>query len=425
MRSWASPPVPSLAGVRLGEALTLRVHDTASGRLVPLQSIGQARMYVCGITPYDATHLGHAATYIAYDVLQRAWRDAGTNVSYSQNVTDVDDPLLERARERGEDWAALADREIELFREDMTALRVLAPDDFVGAVESIPSIVALIERLRERGAVYHVDGDLYFEVHTDPGFGDVSGYDEATMRRLSAENGGDPDRTGKRDPLDCLLWRAVRPDEPAWDSPFGPGRPGWHVECAAMAVELLGMGFDVQGGGSDLIFPHHETSASEAQVALDERPFAQAYVHAGLVGLAGKKMSKSRGNLVLVSELRRLGHDPTAIRLALLSHHYRHDRDWTDGDLGDAEARLDRWRTAVGRRAGPDAVPVVDAVRAALADGLDTPRAIVAIDVWAERALAGAEEAVARDSSGPPPDEQIAAPTLIRTLCDGLLGLAL
>lgn len=425
MRSWPSRQVPSLADRGLGTGPKPRVWDTASQQLVDLEPLTAARLYVCGITPYDATHLGHAATYIAYDVLQRVWRDAGVDVAYTQNVTDVDDPLLERARVRGEDWAALAERETELFREDMVALHVLAPDNFVGAVESIPGIVALVEQLRDRGAVYAVDGDLYFRVHADPDFGTVSGWDEATMRRLSAENGGDPDRPGKLDPLDSLLWRRTRTGEPSWESPLGPGRPGWHVECAAMAIEHLGMSFHVQGGGSDLIFPHHEMSASEAQVALDDRPFARAYVHAGMVSYEGEKMSKSRGNLVLVSQLRRAGHDPMAIRVALLAHHYRHDRDWNDRDLQDAEERLARWRAAVDRTAGPDARALVANVRDALSDDLDTPRAIAAIDVWAETAIAGAEDAVARQSAEDPPHEEGLAPDLVRVLCDAMLGLTL
>ena len=424
MRSWPSPLVPSLADRGLGTGPAPLLWDTATQGLVDLELSAAARLYVCGITPYDATHIGHAATYIAYDVLQRAWRDAGIAVSYTQNVTDIDDPLLERARVTGENWSALADRETELFREDMVALRVLAPDHFAGAVESIPRIVALIEQLHERGAVYEVGGDRYFRVHSDPDFGAVGGYEEATMRRLAAERGGDPDRPGKDDPLDCLLWRGARNGEPSWESALGPGRPGWHVECAAMALEHLGMSFDVQGGGNDLIFPHHEMSASEAQVALDDWPFARAYVHAGMVEYSGEKMSKSRGNLVLVSQLRRAGHDPVALRLALLAQHYRHDRGWDEHNLADAEQRLARWRAAVDRGAAPDARPLVGNVRAALAADLDTPRAVAAIDVWAETAIDGAQEAVAREGAERMAEE-VAAPSVVRTLCDALLGVAL
>jgi L-cysteine:1D-myo-inositol 2-amino-2-deoxy-alpha-D-glucopyranoside ligase len=335
-------------------------------------------MYVCGITPYDATHLGHAATYLTYDTICRVWRDAGIEVSYTQNVTDVDDPLLERAAETGEDWRELAARETDLFREDMAALRALPPHDYVGAVESIPLFIDLIERLIEQGAAYELDGDLYFQVHKDPAFGSLGGYDEATMVALSAERGGDPERPGKRDRLDSLLWRAARPGEPSWDAPFGAGRPGWHTECAAIALDRLGMGFDIQGGGTDLIYPHHEMSASQAQVATGERPFAQRYVHAGMVGYDGEKMSKSRGNLVFVADLRERV-DPRAIRLALVAHHYRGPWSYHERELDVALDRLRRW-CKVGEGNG-----ALDEVRAALDDDLDTPAAISAIDAAAKR----------------------------------------
>ena len=420
MQPWPPVPVPDLPGT--GEAL--RLHDTAAGEVRPTAPGPTARMYVCGITPYDATHVGHAATYVAFDLVHRVWRDAGLDVHYVQNVTDVDDPLLERALRDGVDWRELADRETDLFREDMTSLRVLPPRDLVGAVESMPLIARAVESLRAIGSTYEVDGDVYFAVHSDPRFGGVAHLDDDTMAALSAERGGDPDRPGKKHPLDCLLWRSARTGEPSWDTAVGRGRPGWHVECAAMALEYLGMSFDVQGGGNDLIFPHHEMSASEAQVALDLRPFALAYVHAGMVEFAGEKMSKSRGNLVLVSQLRRAGHDPMALRLALLAQHYRRDRGWDESNLTDAEQRLARWRAAVDRSAAPDPRPLVVNVRAALADDLDTPRAVAAVDVWAETALSGAQEAVARDRAEQPPEE-VAAPSVVRALCDALLGVAL
>src|SRR5690606_9789010 len=412
MRSWPASDVPSLPDAGLpAAARPLRLHDTGTGTVRPAGPAapgGTARMYVCGITPYDATHIGHANTYVAFDLVNRVWRDNGLRVHYVQNTTDVDDPLLERARETGEDWRELAEREIQLFREDMTALRVLPPEHYIGAVESIPLIIEMIEKLRGRDAAYEVDGDVYFPVSADPAFGQVSGLSRAEMRPLFAERGGDPDRPGKRDPLDALLWSARRPGEPYWDSPFGEGRPGWHVECSAISIEHLGMAFDVEGGGSDLAFPHHEMSACHAQVATGERPHARASVHAGMVGLDGEKMSKSRGPRVFVSRLREAGTDPMAIRLALLAHHYRSDWEWTRDGLAAAEARLERWRAAVSRASGPPAAPVAAAVRDRLADDLDAPAALGAIDAWAA-------------ADGDDAD----APAQVRAVADTLLGVAL
>ncbi|HUR52291.1 MAG TPA: cysteine--1-D-myo-inosityl 2-amino-2-deoxy-alpha-D-glucopyranoside ligase [Mycobacteriales bacterium] len=405
MRSWSTVAVP-----RLPETAreVLRLHDTASEGLVPVRPESVARLYVCGITPYDATHLGHAATYVAFDTLVRVWTDLGLEVRYVQNVTDIDDPLLERAARDGVSWQDVAERETDLFRADMTALRVLPPTWYVGAVEAMDEIVALVSRLQAAGATYAVEGDLYFSVAAAPRFGEVGHLDAATMLRLSGERGGDPERPGKKDPLDCLLWLQQRPGEPGWPSPFGPGRPGWHVECAAMALNRLGDQVDVQGGGSDLVFPHHELSAATAEVASGASPFARAFVHAGMVGLEGEKMSKSLGNLVFVSRLLAAGTDPGALRLALLSRHYRADRMWTGAELSAAEERLARWRAAAARPAAADAQAVLTAVRRALADDLDTPSALEAVDAWA---LTEGDDA--------------AAPALVRDLVDALLGVAL
>jgi L-cysteine:1D-myo-inositol 2-amino-2-deoxy-alpha-D-glucopyranoside ligase len=411
MRSWPAPDLPVLPV----PGPEVQVYDTPTGGLLETRPTGAARMYVCGITPYDATHMGHAATYVAFDLLNRAWRNAGHDVTYVLNVTDVDDPLLERATLVGVDWRDLAERETELFRQDMTALRVVPPEYYRGAVESIPLIVELIERLQQTGVLYHVDDDLYFSIAADPAFGEESGWTREQMLEVYADRGGDPDRAGKKDPLDCLVWRAERPGEPAWDSPFGPGRPGWHVECSAMALDLLGETFDVQGGGSDLVFPHHEMCASEAQV-LTGAPFAQAYVHAGMVGYDGAKMSKSRGNLVFVSALRNSDVDPMAIRLTLLRHHYRGDWEWTERDLWASVDLLGRWRRAVALGAGAPAAPVVEAVLGALAADLDAPAAVAAVDAWADATLGVDGLAETGD-----PD---AATSIIQVL-DAALGLAL
>jgi L-cysteine:1D-myo-inositol 2-amino-2-deoxy-alpha-D-glucopyranoside ligase len=407
MQPWSAPDVVSLPGQgRLPE-----VFDTSTQRQQPVGSSSSGSMYVCGITPYDATHMGHAATYLAFDLLYRAWLDAGVPVSYVQNVTDVDDPLLERAAATGQDWTELATREIGLFHDDMTALRVLPPQQYEGVVESIPLIVAVVEQLQAAGVAYDIDGDLYFSADAARDFGVVSHADHQTMLGLFAERGGDPDRAGKKNPLDWLLWRAERPGEPAWQAPFGAGRPGWHVECTAIALHYLGAPVDVQGGGSDLVFPHHEMCAAQGQ-AVTGGPFAKTYVHAGMVSYDGEKMSKSRGNLVFVSKLRSAGVDPMAIRLALLGHHYRSDWEWTDADLAVSNARLDSWRAAVSRPAGPPAEGLLAAVRSRLSDDLDSVGALAAIDTWVDAAAGGADS----DSS---------SPALVRALADGLLGVLL
>jgi len=398
MRAWPAPDLPALSVT----APPVRVFDTSTGALVETRPEGPARMYVCGITPYDATHMGHAATFVGFDLLNRAWRNAGHEVVYVQNVTDVDDPLFERADKVGIGWRELAARETQLLREDMAALRLVPPDHFPGAEESLDLIVALIRRLQEAGAIYQVDDDLYFSVGADPGFGDESGWTRDQMLEVFADRGGDPDRPGKKDPLDCLVWRAQRPGEPSLDSELGPGRPGWHVECTAMALDLLGEGFDVQGGGKDLVFPHHEMCASEAQV-LTGTPYARAYVHAGMVAYDGEKMSKSLGNLVLVSGLREQGADPRTIRLALLAHHYRSDWEWFDSALDEARLRLTAWQSAISRRADEvdaeaalEEAALVARIRAALRNDLDTPSALRAVDQWAATRPAVTTDLVSR-----------------------------
>ncbi|MFI6503510.1 cysteine--1-D-myo-inosityl 2-amino-2-deoxy-alpha-D-glucopyranoside ligase [Nonomuraea typhae] len=405
MRSWSAPNIAELPG----ESVPLRLYDTAARQVRQTDPGPVARMYVCGITPYDATHLGHANTYLAFDLVGRVWRDNGLEVHYTQNATDVDDPLLERAEQTGVAWRELAEREIELFRTDMEALRIVPPREYVGVTEVVDQVAELIERLKPY--TYELDGDVYFSRAAAPKFGEVSGYSEEEMLELFAERGGDPGRAGKRDPLDWLLWRAERPGEPAWETVLGRGRPGWHVECTAIALANLGAGYDVAGGGSDLIFPHHECGASEGHAATGEWPFARFYTHAGMVALDGEKMSKSKGNLVFVSRLRE-GHDPMAIRLVLLAHHYREDWEYTPAQLAAAETRLARWREAAALPAGPEAGDLLREVRERLAGDLDAPGAVAAVDAWAERALKeGGTDAT--------------APALVRDLTDALLGVRL
>lgn len=414
MHSWPSPVVPALTG----DGTPLSLFDTASGETRKVAPGPVARMYVCGITPYDTTHLGHAATYLTFDLVYRLLLDAGHEVHYVQNTTDVDDPLFERAERDGLDWRELGDRETDLFREDMETLRILPPQDYVAATETIDEVVEMVGELVERGKAYRIDpsvdgySDVYYRHLATEDFGYESGYDAAEMDRAFAERGGDPDRAGKEHPLDALLWRVERPGEPSWPSPWGAGRPGWHIECSAIARNRLGMSFDIQGGGSDLAFPHHEFSAAHAEAATGESPFARFYVHAAMIGLDGVKMSKSLGNLVRVRELRDEGVDPSLIRLGLFAGHYRTDRSWSADLLDEARARYAKWREAVDRGAGADATAAVTAVRNRLADDLDTPGALAAIDDWAAATLAGN-----RDDAD--------AGSVLATAVDALLGIKL
>ncbi|MGJ6981238.1 cysteine--1-D-myo-inosityl 2-amino-2-deoxy-alpha-D-glucopyranoside ligase [Aestuariimicrobium soli] len=421
MQAWTRPNVPRVTVATPDAPSRLTVHDTARDAAVQVGPVpdehggGLARLYVCGITPYDATHLGHANTYLSFDLVNRAWRDLGLEVNYTQNVTDVDEPLLERADETGVHWEELAIDQTNLFRTDMEALRVIPPDHYIGAVECVPCVLALLGTLSGSGAIYQVDDpefpDWYFDVSRAPGFGGVGHLDHDAALAKFTEMGGDPEREGKRNPLDCLVWRQRREGEPHWPSEaFGEGRPGWHIECTAIALRYLGPHFDVQGGGSDLAFPHHEMCAAQAVVASGE-PLADAFVHSGMVALDGEKMSKSKGNLELVSRLREAGAEPMAIRLALLNHHYRENWEWTPDQLTAAEARLATWRKAASASSVAPVAPLISALRTAVRSDLDAPAALAAVDAWAEQTLAGAAD-------GESPEQVVVA-------LDALLGITL
>lgn len=410
MHSWPEPHVELVPG----KPHALHLYDSADQQIRKVEVTGDtATMYVCGITPYDSTHLGHAATYLTFDLAYRQLLDNGYKVHYVQNITDVDDPLFERAERDGVDWRELGTSQIDLFRSDMELLSVLPPQDYVGAMEAIDEVTEMVGKLLDAGAAYIVDDpefpDVYASIEATEAFGHESNYSAAEMEEFFAERGGDPERPGKRNPLDALIWRAHREGEPAWDSPFGPGRPGWHIECSAIATNRLGASFDIQGGGSDLKFPHHEFSAAHAEAALGVERMAQVYVHTGMIGLDGVKMSKSLGNLVFVHKLVEAGVDPSAIRLGVFAGHYRSERDWSDEVLHAANERLANWRKALENPGSVEAAQaLVDAVRLALSNDLDTPAALQAVDEWAagER---GAD------------DEQAAE--LLRTAFYSLLGV--
>ena len=413
MKSWPEVYIPTIDSKYDFPELSLLNTATKSIQVLPRKNM--YRMYVCGITPYDSTHLGHAATYLSFDLINRYLRATGSKVLYVQNITDIDDPLLERANRDGVDWQELAQSQIDLFRSDMTTLHVIPPEDYIGAVEAIPLVTKKIEELKSADAIYGVDEDLYFRVHSDPDFGTRSHLSKEESLKIFAERGGDPDRAGKENPLDSLVWLAQRPNEPGWPSIHGQGRPGWHIECCAIALNYLlpeqdsDFLIDIQGGGSDLIFPHHEMSAAQARVSTG-RSFAQFYVHTGMIGLDGQKMSKSLGNLVFVSTLVRSGVNPMAIRCALMMHGYAADRMWDDELLLTAQSFLDSLTLALSQTQCAPTSNLIQEIIQALSNNLDTKKVFVLLQDWISESAKGAE--------GGNPGE------LSRTL-DALLGVAI
>ena len=413
MNSWPEVEVPLIEQVFNKPLLNLS--DSATQRKEVVQLKPLYRMYVCGITPYDATHLGHAATYLSFDLINRYLRFLGSEVRYVQNITDIDDPLLERAHRDGVDWEQLAHQQIDLFRGDMKHLRVIPPAHYIGAVDAIPLVTRAISALQERRSIYSVGSDLYFEVGADDRFGQRSHLNQKEMLQIFAERGGDPNRVGKKDPLDCLVWMSQRPNEPGWNSPFSIGRPGWHIECTAIAIEYLAPSdfdetlIDIQGGGSDLIFPHHEMCSAQAHV-LSGKELASHYVHSGMIGLDGEKMSKSKGNLVFVSELIAAGRDPMAIRWALMKSHYRTDRMWQEELLVESEKEIAALRAVLNGGNSVSSIDLVQSIINQMSDDLDTPSIIISINTWVNQSHAAKSH------------QDVA--TLVNVL-DALLGLKL
>jgi L-cysteine:1D-myo-inositol 2-amino-2-deoxy-alpha-D-glucopyranoside ligase len=378
--------------------MTIRVYDTAQQAVVPFEVGPVVTMYVCGITPYDSTHLGHAATYLTYDVLIRRLEELGHEVRMVRNVTDVDDSILPKARELGVPFLELADSELARFRSDMEALEVRPPVAEPRATESIDGMIEMVGTLLELGHAYLAHGTVYFDVTTFPRFGELSHVPRDRMVQLARKRGGNPDDPHRRDALDFVLWQPSLPDEPSWDAPFGTGRPGWHVECSVMAMTNLGTTIDLHGGGTDLVFPHHECEIAQSESVTGE-PFCRHWVHSAMVSYEGEKMSKSLGNLVFVSDLLERA-DPRAIRLALIRHHYRAGFEWYDTDIDEGTALLHRLRAAVEVPSGVDARPFAARVRDAVDADLDTPRALEALDdlasaILSDTGTAGADRAAA------------------------------
>jgi L-cysteine:1D-myo-inositol 2-amino-2-deoxy-alpha-D-glucopyranoside ligase len=413
-----------------GTRVTLRLHDARRGGLYPFEPVGTGSvgMYVCGVTPYDTGHLGHAFTYVGFDVLHRYLEYLGHDVVYAQNLTDVDDDMLRKARETGEDYLALGNRWVTTFLTEMAALNWLPPDHYPRATEHITQMLELIGRLMSRGLAYAAEGNVYFSVDAYPDYGALSGLSRAEMLPVANERGNVPDMPGKRDPLDFVLWQRSLADEPSWPSPWGPGRPGWHVECSAMSMAYLGSRFEIHGGGADLLFPHHESELAQSEGATGERPFVAFWTHAGMLGYGGEKMSKSLGNLVLVRDLLRT-YSGDAIRHYLVSHHYRTEVQYVEADLArSADAAANLRAAAVRAEEIEPAAPALADARAlhptvaahraaflaAMDNDLDTPIALPELDALAALALGDGDAAV-----------QAEAGWMVRELGARILGLRL
>ncbi|HEX2736676.1 MAG TPA: cysteine--tRNA ligase [Acidimicrobiia bacterium] len=388
--------------------MTLRLYDTAQRSVVPFEPGPIVTMYVCGITPYDSTHLGHAATYLTYDLVIRRLEDLGHEVRMVRNITDVDDSILPKARSLGIPYLELADSEITRFRADMEALDMRPPVAEPRATEAIPQIIELVAQLLESDHAYMTAGTVYFDVSTFPRFGELSHYPRDRMIKLAEARGGRPEDPHRRDQLDFVLWQPSLPDEPAWRAPYGVGRPGWHIECSAMAMHEHGPTLDLHGGGTDLIFPHHECEIAQSE-SLTGQPFVRHWLHSATVNYEGEKMSKSLGNLVFVSDLLKTA-DARAIRLSLMRHHYRSGFEWYDTDLDEGKALLHRLLAARDCAAGPDPAPFAARVREALDHDLDAPRAVDALGELADAMLSGGSDT--------------SAPAVLRELAT-LLGIEL
>ena len=382
MLSWPDAYMPpALAGIKHP---TLQLFDSYKGKKVDILG-EQSSIYICGITPYDATHMGHAATYLTFDLVNRYLRASGKNVSFVENITDIDDPLLERAARDNQDWRELAESQIELFREDMTSLGVLPPNAYRGVIESMDEIISTVEEMITTGKSYILDGDIYLDLNQVDGAIENLPLALDQALKIFEERGGDPARVGKRHALDPLLWKARKGDDPFWEAPFGQGRPGWHIECTAIALKNLpkasSTSITLQAGGSDLIFPHHYMTALQAR-ALTGVEFASCYCHAGMIGLDGEKMSKSRGNLVFVSKLRQEGVSPALIRIALFTDRYSTDRMWSRELVDDANKLLARLLSALSRQEVAPTFEVVQEIVNAISDDLNTPKVFDLLNTW-------------------------------------------
>jgi len=358
----------------------MKLYDTLTNQIKPLAGEdGRVSVYVCGITPYDTTHLGHAFLYVTFDVLIRYLESTGYQVVYTQNVTDIDDDILRKAKELNMFYLDLAERETNRFLSDLRALNVRMPDHYPHATQEIDGMVEIISKLIDKGHAYVRDGNVYFDIDTYEGFGQLSKLSREEMIAIARERGGNPDDPLRDDPLDFLLWQRSAEGEPAWDSPWSKGRPGWHIECSTMSLKYLGASLTIHGGGADLIFPHHECERAQSECYTGISPFVKHWMHVGMLRYQGEKMSKSLGNLVLVDRLLQ-NYSPDAVRLVLISHHYQESWEYQDSMIEEAEKLAQKIRIAASRAPAHDAefqdTYEFDLFRQAMEDNLNTPRAV-------------------------------------------------
>ena len=342
--------------------MSLRIYNTLTRRKEPFEPLepGLVRMYVCGPTVYDKAHLGHGVSLLVYDIIRRYLEYKGYRVRHVMNYTDVDDKIINRARELGEDPQALAERYIQAFEANMRALGILWPTVQPRVTREIDWIIRMVQGLIDKGYAYVVDGDVYFDVTKDPDYGKLSG---RKVEEMLAGARVEVDER-KRHPADFALWKASKPGEPAWDSPWGPGRPGWHIECSAMNLHHLGEQIDIHGGGRDLIFPHHENEIAQSECYTGKQPFVRYWVHNGMLLVRGEKMSKSLGNFITIDDFL-AEHEPDLLRMLLLQAHYRSPINYDETRLQQARQALERLRGAL-RPAFPQAPGAAEAVTAAL-----------------------------------------------------------
>jgi cysteinyl-tRNA synthetase len=369
----------------------MKIYNTLSREkenFVPIKN-GEVSIYVCGVTPYDTTHLGHAFTYVSFDALIRYLKFKGYKVNYTQNVTDIDDDVLRKARETNVNWIKLGNFWTDKFLHDLNFLNVFPPTNYVKATGSIAKIIEIVSDLINKKLAYENKGNVYFNVSKFKKYGELSRYTREQMVLISKERGGDPSDVLKINPLDFILWQKTKIGEPFWQSPWGKGRPGWHIECSAMINTYLGKQIDIHGGGRDLVFPHHESEIAQSESYAGKSPFVKYWMHTSMVIFEGEKMSKSLGNMVMVSDLSKK-FSANTIRFLLLSHHYKEPWEFDYSEIEEAQKKISMIEKILDKKSdGESDISLWNECESFLDNDLDTPKALDLIFKTAEKINSG------------------------------------